>query len=241
MDHVYMGMLTSGIYTVEITSPDDVPEAGNNTMNLTPLWITNSITVEITTDAFGNETHWCLRENIGTDMGTILALDGDYPQIASPGTAVQPPVTVDLYPNTCYKFIVLDDFGDGMSTTFGDGSFRLRDAAGNILFEGGDFASYIDYDFKTGELLGLAEEALPDLKIYPNPASGTVSVAFAANNADYVISLIDLQGRTLSASTHAHLSGEQVITLPLTGLAPGNYLVKVVANGVATVRKVVVN
>lgn len=240
-DHIYMGMLTSGIYTVGITSPDDVPEPDNNTMNLTPLWITNSVTVEITTDAYGNETHWCLRENIGTDLGTILALDGDYPQVPSPGTMVQPPVTVDLTPNTCYKFIVIDDFGDGMSTTYGDGSFRLRDADGNILFEGGDFGSYIDYDFKTGELLGLPEEALPDLKIYPNPASEAVTVAFAANNADYIISLIDLQGRTLSTSTYPHLSGEQVITLPLTGVTPGDYLVKVASNGVTTVRKVVVN
>jgi len=41
----------------------------------------------------------------------------------------------------CYDFIINDSYGDGICCGFGNGSYSLEDAAGNVLASGGDFGS----------------------------------------------------------------------------------------------------
>jgi len=237
---VFSGLSQSGDYEVQIVSTDEFPVANNNSIALKPVWSTDEVTIEITTDAFGNETHWLIGEWMTPgSLHMPIATGGGYGQVPSPGTVVQTPVTVQLEPNTCYIFSIRDDLGDGMSTFFGDGSFRLKDASGNVLFEGGDFTTVMRYDFQTTAVLGIAEGDLPDLKAWPNPASGFVTVSFTAANADYTIKVVDLQGRTARSFDYPGLSGGQEITLPLEGLSPGNYLISVASGNLHTVRKIV--
>jgi hypothetical protein len=237
---VFSGLSQSGDYEVQIVSQDEFPVGNDNSLQLKPVWSTPSVTVEITTDAYGNETHWHIAEwKTPSSIYTPLATGGDYAQVPVPGTAVQTPVTVQLEPNTCYVFVVRDDFGDGMSTTYGEGSFRLKDAAGNIMFEGGDFTDHVGYSFQTTEFLGIGEIQLSDLLVWPNPSHGTVSVSFTAATADYLIEVIDLQGRIVRSFRYAQLSGEQTIALPLDEVSPGNYLLSIGAGSSRTVRQIV--
>ena len=238
---VFSGLSQSGNYEAQIISTDEFPVANNNSIALKPVWSTNEVTVEVTTDAYGNETHWLIAEYF--TPGSVhmpIATGGDYEPVAVPGTAVQTPVNVQLEPNTCYLFSIRDDLGDGMSTTYGDGSFRLKDASGNTMFEGGDFTDYLLYEFQTTAVLGIAEGDLLDLKVWPNPSSGIVNVSFTAANADYKVAVVDLQGRTVRSFNYPGLAGEQMITLPLDGLSPGNYLISIASGGLRTVRQIVI-
>jgi hypothetical protein len=78
------------------------------------------------------------------------------------------------------------------------------------------------------------------LNVYPNPASGVLNVSFEANNADFVITLTDLQGRVISSKEMANLNGTQLVTFSTEDIASGSYIVTVASNGTKTTKNVVV-
>jgi hypothetical protein len=78
------------------------------------------------------------------------------------------------------------------------------------------------------------------LNVYPNPASGLLNVSFEANNADFVITLTDLQGRVISSKEMANLNGTQLVTFSTENVASGSYIVIVASNGSQTTKNVVV-
>jgi hypothetical protein len=78
------------------------------------------------------------------------------------------------------------------------------------------------------------------LNVYPNPASGLLNVSFEANNADFVITLTDLQGRVISSKEMANLNGTQLVTFSTENVASGSYIVTVASNGSQTTKNVVV-
>jgi thiol-disulfide isomerase/thioredoxin len=79
-----------------------------------------------------------------------------------------------------------------------------------------------------------------ELNVYPNPASGSLNVAFEANNGDFVISLTDLQGRVVSTKEMTNLNGTQVVTFSTEDIASGSYIVTVASNGTKTTKNVVI-
>ena len=78
------------------------------------------------------------------------------------------------------------------------------------------------------------------LNVYPNPASDVLNVTFEANNADFVITLTDLQGRVISSKEMTNLNGTQVVTFATGDVAAGSYIVTVASNGTQTTKNVVV-
>ena len=78
------------------------------------------------------------------------------------------------------------------------------------------------------------------LNVYPNPASDVLNVTFEANNADFVITLTDLQGRVISSKELANLNGTQLVTFSTEDIASGSYIVTVASNGTKTTKNVVV-
>ena len=58
---------------------------------------------------------------------------------APQGTATESAVA--CVADGCYTLTMTDQYGDGMCCTYGDGSYTLTDADGNVLASGGDFAA----------------------------------------------------------------------------------------------------
>jgi hypothetical protein len=78
-------------------------------------------------------------------------------------------------------------------------------------------------------------------ELWPNPASGRASLRVSLTRpAELAWELLDLQGRVLRADAPGRLTGENVLTLPLEGLAAGTYLVRVTAGGRAYRERLVV-
>ena len=115
-------------------------------VNVASVVQTDSLVVEILTDAWGLETYWAIID----DQGQIVAEGGNLlvgldstvvttgiPDAPSDGneyaanTLYQ--TTVGLPANGCYNFVVTDYFGDGLCCDFEDGYFKLLSTDGTEL------------------------------------------------------------------------------------------------------------
>lgn len=230
-----------GALAVTVTTTGDA-SAANNATSATIASAANAVsqyvTVNITTDYYASETSW----NIKNSTGAVVAQGGGNWADMTTGAAgqtVQAPVQVTLTPSQCYTFEILDAYGDGICCSYGNGAYSVTDALGAVVCSGAEFAASEQKAFKTG-VLGLNEMETIALNVYPNPASGLLNVSFEANNADFVITLTDLQGRVISSKEMANLNGTQLVTFSTENVASGSYIVTVASNGTKTTKNVVV-
>ncbi len=92
----------------------------------------NDVTLTITLDNYPEETSWSV-----TSGGNTVANGGTYGNQADGST-----ITIDIcLADGCYDFNIFDAYGDGICCGYGNGSYALRDADGNTLASGGQFAS----------------------------------------------------------------------------------------------------
>lgn len=84
--------------------------------------------------------------------------------------------------------------------------------------------------YSIAEGAGIASVDAIGMKVYPNPASDNVNVAFEAAG-DYTITITDMAGRVVSTSAYSNLSGAQNIAIPVADLMGGNYIVSVATEG----------
>jgi hypothetical protein len=136
-------------------------------------------------------------------------------------------------------FEILDAYGDGICCSYGNGVYTVKDATGAVLATGGEFGDIEVKSFKTG-VLSVDELNTIALNVYPNPASDVVNVSFEAANADYAISLMDLQGRVVSTQMLSNAFGTQLISFSTESISKGSYIVSIKSNGMTTTSNVVV-
>ncbi len=198
---------------------------------------TNDVIVKVTCDQYGSETTW----QIKNATGTVVASGGPYTDAAAAGTFPQPDVNVTL-PNGCYDLVVNDAYGDGFDSGYGNGKVEVISTA-TVVGDVSNFpsgSSLMDA-FQTNAVAGLDEvQNAIAMNVYPNPASDEVNVEFTGNNGDYSVSLLDLQGRVIYSTVSNNVVGNQTITVPVSAVASGSYIVKVTGNGVSKVQNVVI-
>ncbi len=94
----------------------------------------NAVSINITLDNYPAETTWSITNSNGT---TVASSNGNYGGQAQGST-----VTEDVcLPNGCFDFTINDSYGDGICCGYGNGSYTVTDANGNVLASGGDFGS----------------------------------------------------------------------------------------------------
>ena len=182
-----------------------------------------NLIVKMTTDRYGDELTWKLFNS----ANTVVAQGGPYTLQGSTGAYPQADVNVTVANNECYRAVVYDTYGDGFDSGYGNGDFKVVsggvNAATVVTFSGAEVedAMYIN------EMLGINELSEINMSIFPNPASGNVNVSFDATEADYTIVIMDLQGRSVTSEHKSDSKGMQTITIPVSELASGSYLVSV--------------
>ena len=197
---------------------------------------TNMVKVDITTDRYASETTW----EVTNAAGAVIASGGPWANLGANGQTVQ--ATVDVYgltPDQCYRFTIYDSYEDGICCDFGNGAYSIKDATNAVLLSGGTFTSTAGGMFKAG-VLGVNELEIKEFNVFPNPASDVVNVTFEANNADYSVKLVDLQGRVIANQNLSNLSGTQVISIPTSTVAKGSYIVSITSNGMTSTKSVVI-
>lgn len=99
----------------------------------------NDITLTLTLDNFGPETSW----EITDSRNVVLHSGGPYDKKKG-GTIMRETFCL---PDGCYKFMILDEDGDGICCDYGQGSFLLKNASNQTLASGGDFEYEVGTDF----------------------------------------------------------------------------------------------
>lgn len=123
------------------------------TVSEAPSVSQNAVTLELTTDAYGAETYW----EITTSAGNLLYNGGNSGifdnTVAEGAYENNTTYTQELLlpADDCYDFTIYDAFGDGICCTLGEGSYKLTDASGTVLAQGGEFR---DQEIKPATLAG---------------------------------------------------------------------------------------
>ena len=68
---------------------------------------------------------------------------------------------------------------------------------------------------------------IDSIKLYPNPATDILNIAFQAGNGDYNITITDMLGRTVINNNYKGLFGAQNIELPVSQLNAGHYIMNI--------------
>lgn len=89
----------------------------------------NGVTLTLNTDDYASETTWSILDANGNQV----ASGGGY------GTNNSTFIENECIFDGCYDFVINDSYGDGICCGFGNGSYTLTDASGNVLASGGQF------------------------------------------------------------------------------------------------------
>ena len=98
--------------------------------------------IDITTDNYGDEITWVLKEN-----SIVIAQGGPY--TAGAATTI-PTAYATLTNGNCYSFIMYDSYGDGILSP---GFYMVKDATGNVLAYGGsNYTTEDQTNFETASI-----------------------------------------------------------------------------------------
>lgn len=86
-------------------------------------------------------------------------------------------------------------------------------------------------------VLGLEEQTIEGMVVYPNPAQDEISVKYNTLTAGtYQVSIVDMAGKTVQNHTIQSASGENVVLMDIYSLSSGKYNIKIQgAEGFTTV------
>ncbi len=199
-----------------------------------------TITLEMRTDDYGYETYWEVVDEAGETIAEggnqLLGNIGGGNGIASPNNPgayannqlIMEEIQVPA--NGCYEFIIVDDYGDGICCSWGQGYYRLRNGEGTIIAEGGEFEAEEVAPFE--RLLSSSFEALTqlnDLTVFPNPVREALNVNFNLTEPLQLrVNLFDATGRLVrTVEAENFVAGRHTLTVNTADLADGMYFLRI--------------
>lgn len=222
--------------TLSVSIPSDENNSNNastsNTFNkVTTETTATNITVKITTDQYGTETTWTIKNS----AGVTVTSGGPYNDLTTSGTTVQPDVNVTL-PYDCYTFEILDAYGDGMnSTQYGLGGYQVL--ANNVLIpglSGGAFTTSELKQYGVAAPLSVSDFEVNAIRFYPNPTTGLLNITLVE---DSTVSVIDLTGKQV-INKNLKLGDA---TIDMSSLTKGMYLIQVTGENYSKTEKIILN
>lgn len=91
-----------------------------------------------------------------------------------------------------------------------------------------------------GSSAGLEESTISNMVVYPNPSTDLVNIKFDGQGGEYTVTATNVAGVTVSTLTLENAIGSQLVTLPVSELAAGVYMITVSNNGVSTTQRIIV-
>lgn len=203
--------------TLNVSIPSDENNQNNTgsaTFSKAGSTITNNLTIKITTDRYGEETTWTLKNS----SGVTVASGGPYSQMAANGAYPQPDVNISV-PVDCYTFQINDSYGDGMSSGYGVGSYQvLSDGVLISGVSGGTFGSSDTKKFGVEGVTSADEFNIDSIKFYPNPTQGIVNISLPESA---LVTVTDLSGKVIINKEFS--AGES--SFDLGNLSKGLYII----------------
>lgn len=132
-------------------------------------------------------------------------------------------------------------FGDRFFKNGDDGTYSIVYAE----LVTGDVAAETQFYYLDGSYtfsgIGVEENDITEMRVFPNPATDNVRVAFEMKDAtDVTVNVVNTVGQTVMTSLHNAVTGGNLVTLDVANLANGLYFVEVSSeNGTSTQRLIV--
>lgn len=112
---------------------------------------------------------------------------------------------------------------------------------GGINLFGGTSGTYLSTNYRMTVLIGMEEPLLSNLGVYPNPASGSVTVSFGlSRDAASELKVFDAQGKLIYYLEREDLKGRVEKQIDLSGLIPGIYFLQLFSDGETAYSKFIV-
>lgn len=148
----------SVLLQVTVSNPNESADqnpANNSAVSvikLAPQVTTPSLLLSLQTDQYGYETYW---EILNEEDEVIYNGGNPVLQYTSGGYQISSPFDEGIYGDNqsileyidlpqeegCYKFRIIDDYGDGMCCNYGWGYYALTTSEGNTILAGGAFGA----------------------------------------------------------------------------------------------------
>lgn len=230
--------LSGGNHTfdAEIVDPNGSTDENllNNTISSSFTTVVNGqvLSLDLNLDCWGSETSWEL-----TDASSTVLYSGSGYADASP-MLIEEDFCVDY---GCYTFTINDSYGDGMTSCSvaegGEGSYILTYSTitvAEITEANANFGDTDSQDFCIN--LGIDENDLSTkISLYPNPASGSVSVVSKEIQIQKV-ELVNIAGQLISTID----GNSMVVKVDISDVSSGVYFVRIHAAEGTTVKQLIV-
>lgn len=208
--------------------------ANNTAAKAIPLTtkIANStlMSMEFTTDAYGSELSWVVQNEL---TGATIANGGPYTDLAASGTSLQPTVNFTVVPNTCYKVVVTDSYGDGFNNGYGAGKYVIKANGATVYTMNGVMTSGQDLRlFRTSAGATSLKESsniISNVSVYPNPAQTATSLDIdLIQNDNITINVMSVTGQVVfTQSLNDASAGKHIVSLNTENWANGVYNVHI--------------
>ena len=207
-----------GTNTLEVNLPSDDNNSNNTastTFDKAPAG-TREVTMELQIDNFGAQTRWYVYNS----NGTAIYNGGPYPN-NNPQLIIE---TFDL-PLDCYQFRILD------TSSNGGGEITLTDNQGTQLYHtNGNYGSGETSQFSSNGLLGVNQNQLDNISLYPNPASSTINLK-NAENAN--VQVFDVLGKLILSQQDIAMDAQ----INVSQLQAGTYFMKISRDNIITTKR----
>jgi hypothetical protein len=231
------------------------PIVRQKTFSVAKKVTTKSLTLELKTDNYGEETYWELVDldgnvyasggntAVGPNGGGSGGANNTASAYADNATIVE---TFEVPENGCYVLHMVDAYGDGMCYGTVVGGYKLYETATptNILANGTcDFADARGL-FGADGIVGvnnLVEEG--SMRVFPNPATDMINVNFSMKSAaDVQITISNTLGQLVrDLGTTAYGTGSNAKSINVADLTTGIYQLSLRTNEGTVTRTFSVN
>ncbi|MFN2261831.1 MAG: T9SS type A sorting domain-containing protein [Psychroflexus sp.] len=202
--------LTADIQIDGITDENLNNNSANINLPVPDLFDTNQVSLTLVTDSYANETTW---EFVDSD-GVVIAQNGGLDDNSSYTD------TFNVDQDECYTFRIFDSQNDGICCFFGEGSFILETAEGELIYSGGEFETEDSVEFRIGEGLSSVDFSSESINIYPNPTSDFIEIS-SDLTTEFEVQIFDMNGKMLM-----NLDNINNNKIDLSELASGVYFIK---------------
>ena len=226
--------------TIEAVATGDVNN-GNNSLTQAIGFATagsGDLTFTLTLDQYPSETSWEFANSGGTVLASGSGYTTNYQVITE---------TLSVPSDDCYSVTIMDSYGDGLGgAQWGgtDGSWTIVDASGTTIASGtGDFGDEnVDKMQMTTSSVGLNENGINELSIFPNPFTNNATISFTIEGLERTtIEVINTIGQNVQSFDLGTVTGNQLVQLDATELPAGFYLVSITSGKNTVTSRVTVN
>ncbi len=211
-----------GTNSVVVTLPNDDNNSNNSattSFDQAPHG-TSMVTMELHIDNNGAQTRWYVYDS----NGTAIYHGGPYPNNS-------PQIITEVFdlPADCYEFRILDTASNG------GGEITLTDNQGNQLYHtNGNYGNGERSPFSSNGLLGVTQNQLDNISLYPNPARTTININ-GAENAN--VQVYDILGKLILSQENLNINAQ----INISKLQTGTYFMRISKDNLVTTKRFLIS